>query len=180
MHPSEPQPAPRRAGARARQHGFTLLELVAAIVVLGIVLSGFVSVYATTMRRSTEPAIALQATVVAEAYINEAASRAVRDPDSGAICGGGEAERSLYDDVCDYDGLAANGCTVTTAACPTLGTCACDRAGQPLAGLRGFAVGIDVSPLTLTGVDGLDVRVEVSHAALGADGVVLETFRTED
>ncbi|HWM27522.1 MAG TPA: type II secretion system protein, partial [Woeseiaceae bacterium] len=37
------------------QRGFSLLELVVAIVVLGLIFSGFVSVYGTVLKRGAEP-----------------------------------------------------------------------------------------------------------------------------
>jgi len=162
------------------QRGFSLLELVVAIVVLGLMFGGFVSVYATVMRQSSDPQLQLQALAIAEAYLNEAASRSFRDPDTAAICAGSEAQRPLFDDVCDYHALPFNGCIATSAICPQLGTCACDRFGQPLDGLRGFDVAFDVVPMTLSGVSGLRLRVGVSHAGLIDSGATLQTFRAED
>jgi MSHA pilin protein MshD len=181
--------APPRRGAARRprphalrahdQSGFSLLELVVAIVVLGLVFSGFASVYATVMQRSTEPELDLQALAVAEAYLNEAASRPFRDPDTGTVCGGPEPQRPAFDDVCDYDGLAQNGCTAVSGTCP-LGECACGRLGQPLDGLRGFIVGVDVTPATVLGTAALRVRVEVARAGAASEPVALETLRAQD
>jgi len=168
-------------GRRAQaQGGYSLIEVVAAIVVLGLVFSGFASVYGTVLQQGAQPQLGSQALTVADAYLSEITSRAYRDPDSGALCGGGEAARPLFDDVCDYDGLAQNGCTATSAACPALGDCACGRDGQPLAGLNAFRVAVGVTPATLSGVNGLDVQVRVSHDGLAADGVLLQSFRAED
>lgn len=169
----------RRRAPRG-ERGFSLLELVVAVVVLGLVFSGFASVYATVMQRSSEPQLDLQALAIAEGYLNEAASRPLRDPDTGTLCGGPEAQRPLFDDVCDYDGLAANGCTAVSGTCPQLGDCACDRLGQPVAGSRGFGVALDVTPAAVLGVAALRVRVDVTRAGAGSAAVTLETLRTED
>jgi len=165
---------------RSAQAGFSLIEVVAAIVVLGLVFSGFATVYGTVLRQGAEPQLTGQALAVADAYLSEITSRAYRDPDSGAVCGGGEAARPLFDDVCDYAALAANGCAATSGACPVLGDCACGRDGQPVAGLGAFRVAVGVTPATLAGIAGLQVQVQVRHDGLAGDGVVLQSFRTDD
>lgn len=163
-----------------RQGGYSLIEVVAAIVIIGLVFGGFATVYGTVLRQGAEPQLTSQAIALADATLGEITSRPYRDPDSNAVCGGGEASRPLFDDVCDYNGLAANGCTATSGACPVLGDCACGRDGQPVAGLPGFRVTAAVGPATLTGVNGLQVQVRVTHDGLAADGVLLQSFRSED
>lgn len=165
---------------RNAQAGFSLIEVVAAIVVLGLVFSGFATVFGTVLRQGAEPQLTSQALGVADAYLSEIASRPFRDPDTGAACAGGEAARPLFDDVCDYAALPANGCTATSGACPVLGDCACGRDGQPIAGLGAFRVEVGVTPATLAAVAGLQVQVRVRHEGLAADGVFLESFRTDD
>jgi MSHA pilin protein MshD len=161
------------------QRGFALLELVAAIVVLGLIFAGFVSVYGTVLRHGAEPQLQTQAVAVAAAYLEEALGRAYRDPDNGLICGSQESERPLFDNVCDYDQLSLNGCTATSGSCPVPGNCACDRAGTPVDGLRAFDVTLSVNPGNLSGANGLHVQVQVDHDGL-AGGVRLQAFRAED
>ncbi len=165
---------------RRRQGGYSLIEVVAAIVIIGLVFGGFATVYGTVLQQGAEPQLASQAIAIGDAYLGEITSRPYRDPDSNALCGGGEASRPLFDDVCDYNGLAANGCTATSGACPVPGDCACGRNGQPLAGLPGFRVAVGVAPATLAGVNGLQVQVRVTHDGLATDGVLLQSFRTAD
>lgn len=169
-----------RSEAASPQGGFSLLELVIAIVVLGLIFAGFVTVYATALRQSTEPALQAQALSVASSYLDEALAQAYRDPDTNLICGAAEAARPMFDNVCDYDQLVLNGCTATSGACPLPGDCACDSSGAPVDGLRGFTISLDVDPLSVSGSTGLLLEVAVRHAALGADGVTLQAFRTED
>ena len=164
----------------SRQRGYSLLEVVAAIIVLSLMFGGFVTVYATVLRQTTDPQLQAQALAIADGYLNEIASRSYRDPDSGALCGGGEAQRPGFDDVCDYHALPQNGCTATSAACPTPGDCACGRDGQPQDGLRGFQVAVAAAPATIAGVNGLQIQVRVHHAGLAGDGVMLQAFRCED
>mgnify|MGYP003693979325 CR=1 FL=1 len=59
-----------------------------------------------------------EALAVAEGYLSEATSRPYLDPDTNGLCGGVEANRTLFDNVCDYNGLASNGCTTTTHRLP--------------------------------------------------------------
>jgi MSHA pilin protein MshD len=171
MHPSE---------RRSAQQGFTLLELVVAIVVLGLSFAGFVSVYGTVLRHAAEPQLQTQAVAVAAAYLDEVLGRPYRDPDTGLICGVAEGARPSFDNLCDYDQLPLNGCTATSGACPVAGDCACDRNGLPVDGLRAFAVSLDVNPVNLSGAAGLQVQIQVNHDGLAGDGVRLQAFRAED
>jgi MSHA pilin protein MshD len=147
---------------------------------LGLIFGGFATVYATVFHEAAEPQLEAQALSVAQSYLDEVTSRRYRDPDTNAVCGAAEANRTLFDNVCDYNGLAANGCTTTTTACPTLGSCACGRNGAPLDGMRGFAVTIGVTSTTWSGVTGLQAQVQVTHEGLGTNSVTLQSFRTED
>jgi prepilin-type N-terminal cleavage/methylation domain-containing protein len=164
----------------SRQRGFSLLELIASIVIMGLMFGGFVTVYGEVMRHGNDPQFQVQAQTLAEAYLNEALSRAYLDPQSGNVCPVPEAQRALYDNVCDYDQLGANGCAAASAACPALGDCACDRFGQPLDGLAGFDVSMAVQPAALAGVAGLSVQIQVTHDALAGSSIVLQAFRSED
>ena len=170
----------RSTTRRARQRGFSLLEVLAAIVVMGIVFAGFVGVYATVLGRGSDAPLNGQAVAIAGAYLEEIIARPYRDPDDGVLCGTPESGRPAFDDVCDYDELAQNGCSAVSAACPVLGACACDGSGAPVDGLAAFDVTVLVSPVTLSGVAGLQVRVGVAHEGLAGNGVVLVAFRSED
>lgn len=163
-----------------RQGGFSLIEVIVAIVMLGLIFGGFASLYATVFHEAAEPQLVSQALSVAEGYLSEATSRRYLDPDTNALCGGGEANRTLFDDVCDYNGLAANGCTTTTTACPTLGSCACGRDGAPIDGLKGFVVSVAVTPATWSGVTGVQAQVQVTNSGLATNTVTLQSFRTPD
>lgn len=170
----------RRFECRDSQSGFSLLELIVAIVVLGLVFAGFVTVYGTVLRQSADAQIQTQAITVASAYLDEVLAQPYRDPDTGLICGVPESGRPTFDNVCDYDQLALNGCTSTNSACPTLGICACDRSGLPVEGLRAFEITLNVNPASLSGSVGLNVQVDVDQDGLTGNGVTLRAFRSED
>ena len=160
--------------------GFSLLELLAAIVVLGLVFAGFASVYGTVLRHGSDAQLLSQATSVASAYMDEILSKPYLDPDTGLVCGAPEAARQNFDNTCDYDKLASNGCTGTNSACPSRGSCACDASGAPVDGLGEFTVSVDVTAGNLSGASGLAVTVTAQHAAFAGDAVSLTAYRTQD
>ena len=162
------------------EQGFSLLEVLASIVVLSLIFAGFVSVYSTVLKHGSDAELHSQAVAIASAYMDEILLQNYRDPDSGLVCGAPESNRPAFDNLCDYDQLPQNGCTSTSSACPTIGSCACDRNGAPVDGLRAFAVAVDVSPITLSGGAGLQVSVAVNHDGLAGNGVILQAFRAED
>jgi MSHA pilin protein MshD len=164
----------------AAQRGFSLLEVLASIVVLSLIFAGFISVYGTVMRHGSDAELHSQAITIASAYMDEVLAQAYRDPESSVICGTPEANRPAFDNVCDYDGLPQNGCSTTSSACPSIGSCACDRSGTPVDGLTAFQVEVQVSPVSLNGTNGLQVSVEVDHDGLTGNGVTMQAFRTED
>lgn len=172
--------ATERTTDARRQGGFSLLEVLAAVVVMGLVFAGFVSAYGTVMKHGGDAQLHGQAVAIAAAYLDEILARPYRDPDDGTLCGTPEASRAAFDDVCDYDGLPQNGCSAVSAACPVPGACACDASGIPIDGLAAFSVSVSVAPVTLSAAGGLQVRVDVRNDGLTGNGVSLLAFRSED
>ena len=170
------QPAYRRR----IQRGFSLLEVLAAVVVMGLVFAGFVSAYATVMKHGSDAQLHGQAVAIAASYLDEILERPYRDPDDGTLCSTPEANRAAFDNVCDYDGLPQNGCSTVSSECPAVGACACDSSGDPIDGLTAFGVSVTVTPTTLAGAGGLQVRVDVTHDGLAGNGISLLAFRSED
>lgn len=137
---------------RIRIAGLSLIELVVAIVVVAICLTGAFALVDSTTRRSVDPMLERQALAIAEAYLEEILQQSHLDPDEGALCPTPEADRSLFDNVCDYAGLVDAG--------------ARDQTGRAIEGLDAYRVEIQVDPAatlgTLTGgtqVLRIDVRV---------------------
>lgn len=170
-------------GARA-QRGLTLVELVAAIVVLGVGLAGVVMTINGGVGHSADPMVEAQATAVAQAYIEEITARNFCDPDFSTTCATacttsacgtcagafGPAEtRATFDDMCDYDGLQNVG--------------ARDQFGNAIAQLARYTVDVDVDSAgeTLNGQGSdtgalLRISVTVTHPALAAP-LTLSTYR---
>lgn len=90
--------------------GFSLVEMVISIVVIGIAVTGVLAVMDMTSRHSADPLVHEQAVAVAEAYLEEIGLKPFADPDVAETGGseGGET-RATFDDIFDYDGLDDNG-----------------------------------------------------------------------
>lgn len=109
----------------------SLIELVVAIVVVAICLTGAFALVDTTARRSADPMLERQATAIAEAYLEEILQQAYRDPDDGSICPTAEASRTLFDNVCDYSGLSDSG--------------ARDQQGEAVSGLEAYRIAVTIA-----------------------------------
>jgi MSHA pilin protein MshD len=86
----------------AKPRGFTLVEVIVLIVVLGTALAGVMLVFQNVVRRSADPQMYKQAVAIAEAMLDEVllASYDVQ-PGGGA--------RASFDDVNDYDDFTTAG-----------------------------------------------------------------------
>lgn len=95
--------------------GFSLIELIITIVVLGVALSALTSSIFTGVGRNADPLWQSKATQLSQSYLDEILS--MRYQEDSPLGGGGvgtctlvgseagETSRSLYDDVDDYNGL---------------------------------------------------------------------------
>lgn len=139
---------------RTRQRGLNLVELVIAIVIIGIAAGGVLLVYAEAVRYSADPMIRQQALAVAEGYLDEILARGTADPD-GVTAG---ETRASFDDVMDYNGLSESPPRTQDGAVLDL-----DADGQP--DLAGYAVDIAVTPAdTLGGITLARIDVRVRNA----------------
>ncbi len=134
-----------------RQAGTTLIELVIAIVIVSIAVSAILMVFSMNVGHSADPMIRHQAVAIAEAYLEEISLKSFADPDGVD----GEANRTLYDDVDDYDGLVDAG--------------ARDQFDNALAGLDDYTVTVAVqSSGMLPGITSSDlflISVTITHSA---------------
>lgn len=111
--------------------GFTLVELIIAVVVLAAAAAGVLLVYVQATASSADPMIRAQARSIATAYMDEILLQAYADPETGATGTTEESDRPDYDDVWDYD--AINGEPPT------------DRTGNGIGALSDYTVSVDVS-----------------------------------
>jgi MSHA pilin protein MshD len=133
-----------------RQAGTTLIELVIAIVIISIAVSAILMVFSMNVGYSADPMIRYQAVAIAEAYLEEISLKAFADPDGVD----GEANRTLYDDVDDYNGLVDVG--------------ARNQFDAALPGLGDYTVSVTVTQSALPSIAAIDnylINVTVTHAA---------------
>jgi MSHA pilin protein MshD len=149
---------------RSRAAGTTLIELIVALVIVGIAVAGVLTVYVSTVRRSADPMVQQQAQFLAEAYLEEILLKRFFDPETGLVCSGpAEAGRALFDNVCDYNGL--------------VDTPPQNQFGVALAGLAGYTVSVAVDAGGTVNLNGLNnapaVRVlRVDVTVTGPNNVV--------
>ena len=86
---------------KPRQRGFTLIELIIFIVVVGAGLAGILSVMNTVVKSSADPMVRKQAMALADSILEEILLKSYADPDG---TNAGETGRSNWDNVDDYSG----------------------------------------------------------------------------
>jgi type II secretory pathway pseudopilin PulG len=158
---------------RRRAVGATLVELVVAIVVVGVVVSAAFGVLGRHLLGATDPMMTQQALAVARGLLDEVLAQGTdaTDPDGGADGFGPESGESRgsatspFDHVNDYHGY-------TMAS----GIVAFD--GTPIAGLEGFTAAVQVVAQSIAGLPSSSgYWVTVTVTAPGGASVVLEGFR---
>lgn len=160
--------------------GTTLIELVTTIVIVSIAVVTLIAVTSRSSSRSVDPMIQEQAVAIAQSYLEEIVQKGFCDPDVAtdcvAACAGagacgnaactvpeGPANRAIFDDVCDYDGLNNNG--------------AVDQNGAAVPGLGQYNVSVTVNdngvtigpagaPLNSNNGEVVRIDVAVSHPAM--------------
>lgn len=151
-----------------RAQGVSLLELVIAVVIIGIAVTGVMTVFVVTSRASAEPMAQEQAQLIGEAYLDEILLQKFYDPDTDSVCPAAEASRANFDNVCDYNGLSQQ---------PT------NQFGNTV-GLSDYTVsvsvqnaGVTLGALNNTGAIRV-LRVDVTVTGPGSTSVSLSGYRT--
>jgi MSHA pilin protein MshD len=146
--------------ARGRIGGFTLVEMILAIVIIGVGLAGVMVAFSTAVGRSADPVIQQQMLAIAENLIEEVQLKPYAPAAHTAPAG---CARDTYNDVSDYHGYATSGqvCTVD---------------GVAVGALSGYSVGIAVATATLSGVaEAKRITVTVTR---GSQSLSLAGWRT--
>jgi MSHA pilin protein MshD len=144
-----------------RQRGFTLLEMIIAIVVLGVGLAGVLAAFSTVGRGSADAAIAQQMLAIAEEMLEEVQLKPYTAAANAARV---DCERVNFNDTLDYDGYATSGriCTIDGSAIPSL---------------AGYSVQVSVQVGNLAGV-GAARRINVT-VSRGNESITLVGWRTD-
>lgn len=121
-----------------RSRGFTLVEMIIAMVIIGVGLAGVLAAFSTNVRSSADPMIHKQMLAIAEEMMEEILLKPYVDPGTaGTIAGCNRANADNISDyanygqpvsqpVCDIDGtavpaLAGYGVTVAVDSAASLG-----------------------------------------------------------
>ncbi|MEK6243603.1 MAG: prepilin-type N-terminal cleavage/methylation domain-containing protein [Pseudomonadota bacterium] len=164
--------------ARRRQAGVTMIELIIAIMVVGVAMAGMISVIVATSRGSADPMVRAQAQLIAESYLEEILLKRFYDPDEDLVCPAAEGLRKDYDNVCDYDPTGAG----VTDNPPK------DQLGTVIGALTGYAVTVQVTRDNTVTLNGLNndtatnlyrvLRVDVTVNGPGAAKAAVTGYRT--
>ncbi len=148
------------------QAGFTLIELIIFIVVVGVGVAGILSVFNTSVKSSADPAVRKQAVALAESILEEILQKEYANPLGGVTVGAGAAtaaSRQVFDDVDDYKGRTATEISNMFAT--------------SLAPIPGYSIAIVVGdPAPVTGVNMKQVTVTVSK---GIESISLDGWRAD-
>ena len=153
-----------------RASGFTLVEMIVAVMIIGVGLAGVLTAFSTTVRSSADPLLHKQMFAVAEEMMEEIllkpfAVTGTAPTNSATSCGTAAASRTAFDDVADYDNYQTAGI--------------CDIDGAAVAGLDGYGVKVSIdATASLGGLSGgivKKVTVVVTH---GGESFSLVGWRT--
>lgn len=117
------------------QTGFTLIEMVIAIVIIGVGLAGLLMAFNVNVKSSADPMINKQMLAVAETMLEEVLLKPFVPlgvaPVNGVVTCSVAASRLAFDDVADYNNYQTNGI--------------CDIEGGAVAGLGAYGLRITVA-----------------------------------
>lgn len=153
-----------------RSRGFTLVEMIVAIVIISVGLAGVLSAFNINVRSSADPLVRKQMLSIAEAMLEEVLLKPYENgtapTNSEVACGAPGAARDTFDDVRDYAGYATRGI--------------CDIDGEAVAGLGSYDVSVGITTTSLTdgttAVASLRVQVTVKR---GTESLSLFGWRTD-
>ena len=171
--------------------GFTLVELVLFISIVGIAIAGVLGAYVHAARDSADPVVKKQALAIAESLLEEIQQMPFTfcDPDdpqaataaSAASCTtaeaiGPEAGESRYSSATPFDNVNDyHGYNTATEVPPGVK----DISGTPIAGLGLYDAAVTVAQAALPGVAaGASLQITVIVTAPGNVAVTVDGYRT--
>lgn len=122
-----------RPDALRRQRGLTLIELIVALALAGVLLGSLWSAWALMGRASADPLVARQQLAIAQSLLREIELQPLTGASAVATPG-----RTGYSSVTDYNGLTMSGIS--------------DVEGNAVTGLQAYGATVSVSNLALSGV----------------------------
>lgn len=150
----------RDAPRRAAQAGVTLVELIVALTLAGVILTSIWSAWSLLGRSSVDPLVARQSLAIAQSLLREIELQ----PLPGTAVAGSTPGRSGYASISDYHGLTMTGIT--------------DVEGLAVPELEGYGAAVSVSSMALSGVPASDAWwVTVTVTGPGNERTVLAQWR---
>lgn len=119
---------------RRAQRGATLIELIVAVVLAGVLLGGVWQGWTLISRYSADPLVVRQQLAVAQSLLREIELQ----PQPGDAVAVATPGRTGYASITDYNGLTMNGIQ--------------DAEGQAIAGLEAYGASISVQPAAFEGI----------------------------
>lgn len=135
---------------RGRQAGVTLVELIVALVLAGVILTSIWNAWTLLGRSAADPLVARQQLAIAQSLLREIELQ----PLPGTATAAATPGRTGYASITDYDGLTMSGIT--------------DAEGAAVPGLEAYGAAVSVRPQALEGVpdtEGWWVAVTVTGPA---------------
>lgn len=139
----------------------TLIELVIAILILGVGLAGVLLAYSTVTRGSSDPVVRKQLLSIAEEMLEEIQLKPYA---AAANAAAGGCARTTWNDLMDYHGY-----TTTNQVCTIDGT--------PVATLAGYSLRVTVQAATFGGLSAAR-RIDVT-VSRGSDRLTLTGWRLD-
>lgn len=149
------------AGRPGAQRGVTLVELIVALVIVGVVMTSVWKGWTLLSTHSADPLVARQQLAIAQSLLREIELQPLPGEATAAATPG----RTGFASIADYDGLTMTGIV--------------DAEGQAIAGLEAYTASISVVGTALEGVaasDGWWIGVSVSGP--GSAPLQLALYRT--
>lgn len=139
----------------------TLIELVIAILILGVGLAGVLLAYSTVTRGSSDPVVRKQLLSIAEEMLEEIQLKPYA---AAANAAAGGCARTTWNDLMDYHGY-----TTINQVCTIDGT--------PVATLAGYSLRVTVQAATFGGLSAAR-RIDVT-VSRGSDQLTLTGWRLD-
>lgn len=155
------KPTRCRPGRLRAQGGLTLIELIVALTLAGVLLGSMWSAWSLMGRGSADPLVARQQLAIAQSLLREIDLQPISGAAAVATPG-----RTGYASITDYNGLSMAGIT--------------DAEGAAVSGLSAYGATVSVSTLALAGVPaGSGYWITVTVTGPDSRALVLGAWRSK-